>query len=117
MVPSYPRKRFVDSSFCLNRRSEKRNCERVASLIKPARLCLPWCRLTPNPTLVLGATMMTLTMALIPVCHVLAVLAVVLAIMGFFMGCIDTVSNVYMIRIYAKDVSPFLQVRSAAPGV
>ncbi|XP_077544913.1 major facilitator superfamily domain-containing protein 4A-like [Haemaphysalis longicornis] len=66
-------------------------------------------RLTPNPTLVLGATMMTLTMALIPVCHVLAVLAVVLAIMGFFMGCIDTVSNVYMIRIYAKDVSPFLQ--------
>ncbi|KAH7973884.1 hypothetical protein HPB49_006247 [Dermacentor silvarum] len=30
--------------------------------------------------------------------------------MGFFMGCIDTVSNVYMIRIYSKDVSPFLQV-------
>ncbi|KAK8757762.1 hypothetical protein V5799_004605 [Amblyomma americanum] len=53
--------------------------------------------------------MMTLMMALIPVCQVLAVLAVVLAVMGFFMGCIDTVSNVYMIRIYAKDVSPFLQ--------
>ncbi|KAH6922585.1 hypothetical protein HPB50_017011 [Hyalomma asiaticum] len=66
-------------------------------------------RLTPNLTLVLGTAMMTMTMALIPVCHVLAVLAVVLAIMGFFMGCIDTVSNVYMIRIYAKDVSPFLQ--------
>ncbi|KAH7974786.1 hypothetical protein HPB49_019449 [Dermacentor silvarum] len=66
-------------------------------------------RLTPNLTLVLGTAMMTMTMALIPVCHVLAVLAVVLAIMGFFMGCIDTVSNVYMIRIYSKDVSPFLQ--------
>ncbi|XP_050031631.1 major facilitator superfamily domain-containing protein 4A-like [Dermacentor andersoni] len=66
-------------------------------------------RLTPNLTLVLGTAMMTMTMALIPVCHVLAVLAVVLAIMGFFMGCIDTVANVYMIRIYSKDVSPFLQ--------
>lgn len=66
-------------------------------------------RLTPNLTLVLGTAMMTITMALIPVCHVLAVLAVVLAIMGFFMGCIDTVANVYMIRIYSKDVSPFLQ--------
>ncbi|KAL3221100.1 hypothetical protein MRX96_029657 [Rhipicephalus microplus] len=65
--------------------------------------------LTPNLTLVLGTAMMTITMALIPVCHVLAVLAVVLAIMGFFMGCIDTVANVYMIRIYSKDVSPFLQ--------
>ncbi|KAH7976978.1 hypothetical protein HPB52_022788 [Rhipicephalus sanguineus] len=65
--------------------------------------------LTPNLTLVLGTAMMTITMALIPVCHVLAMLAVVLAIMGFFMGCIDTVSNVYMIRIYSKDVSPFLQ--------
>ncbi|KAM7295230.1 hypothetical protein ISCGN_024735 [Ixodes scapularis] len=66
-------------------------------------------RLTPNLTLVLGTAGMALTMALIPVCHVLAMLAVVLAIMGFFMGCIDTVSNVYMIRIYGKDVSPFLQ--------
>ncbi|KAM7295228.1 major facilitator superfamily domain-containing protein 4A [Ixodes scapularis] len=65
--------------------------------------------LTPNLTLVLGTAGMALTMALIPVCHVLAMLAVVLAIMGFFMGCIDTVSNVYMIRIYGKDVSPFLQ--------
>ncbi|KAL1436690.1 hypothetical protein MTO96_049416 [Rhipicephalus appendiculatus] len=65
--------------------------------------------LTPNLTLVLGTAMMTITMALIPVCHVLGVLAVVLAVMGFFMGCIDTVSNVYMIRIYSKDVSPFLQ--------
>lgn len=66
-------------------------------------------RLTPNLTLVMGTAGMALTMALIPVCHVLGVLAVVLAIMGFFMGCIDTVSNVYMIRIYGKDVSPFLQ--------
>lgn len=71
-------------------------------------------RLTPNLTLVMGTAGMALTMALIPVCHVLGVLAVVLAIMGFFMGCIDTVSNVYMIRIYGKDVSPFLQVRSSS---
>ncbi|XP_064483550.1 major facilitator superfamily domain-containing protein 4A-like [Ornithodoros turicata] len=66
-------------------------------------------RLTANVTLLLGTTVMTVTMALIPLCRALVLLAVVLALMGFSMGAIDTVANVYMIRIYGRDVSPFLQ--------
>lgn len=54
--------------------------------------------------------MMTLSMACIPLCNVLWALAFVLAVMGFFMGTIDTVANVAMICLYGKDVSPFLQV-------
>ncbi|GIY34516.1 major facilitator superfamily domain-containing protein 4A [Caerostris darwini] len=48
-------------------------------------------------------------MAIIPFCQALWILTFVLAVMGFFMGTIDTVANVSMIRIYGKDVSPFLQ--------
>ncbi|KAG8198244.1 hypothetical protein JTE90_021501 [Oedothorax gibbosus] len=59
--------------------------------------------------LVVSILMMCLTMAIIPFCQALWVLTFVLAIMGFFMGTTDTVANVSMIRIYGKDVSPFLQ--------
>ncbi|UYV76138.1 MFSD4 [Cordylochernes scorpioides] len=64
---------------------------------------------SPNILLFAGTSMMTLTMAVIPFCSRLWMLAFVLAIMGFFMGTIDTVANVSMIRIFGKDVSPFLQ--------
>ncbi|XP_076348272.1 major facilitator superfamily domain-containing protein 4A-like [Tachypleus tridentatus] len=66
-------------------------------------------RFTTNMMLIVGTTVMTITMAIIPFCSLLWTLAVVLAIMGFFMGTIDTVANVSMIRLYGKDVSPFLQ--------
>ncbi|GFQ90961.1 major facilitator superfamily domain-containing protein 4A [Trichonephila clavata] len=59
--------------------------------------------------LIVGTTMMTVSMASIPLCNALWALAIVLAVMGFFMGTIDTVANVSMICIYGKDVSPFLQ--------
>ncbi|CAL1268363.1 unnamed protein product [Larinioides sclopetarius] len=59
--------------------------------------------------LIVGTSMMTLTMASIPMCNALWALAIVLAVMGFFMGTIDTVANVSMICIYGKYVSPFLQ--------
>ncbi|XP_035230052.1 major facilitator superfamily domain-containing protein 4A-like [Stegodyphus dumicola] len=59
--------------------------------------------------LLVGTTMMTVSMASIPLCDALWALAIVLAVMGFFMGTIDTVANVSMICIYGKDVSPFLQ--------
>ncbi|XP_023236471.1 major facilitator superfamily domain-containing protein 4A-like [Centruroides sculpturatus] len=61
--------------------------------------------------------MMTATMAIIPVCNVLWSLAIVLALMGFFMGTIDTVANVSMISLYGKDVSPFLQTMHFFYGV
>lgn len=74
-------------------------------------------RFTPNVMLLVGTAAMTITMAIIPLCQYLVVLALVLAIMGFFMGTIDTVANVSMIRIYGKDVSPFLQALHFFYGV
>ncbi|XP_054721217.1 major facilitator superfamily domain-containing protein 4A-like [Uloborus diversus] len=67
--------------------------------------------------LVVSIIMMSFTMAIIPFCQALWVLAIVLAIMGFFMGTVDTVANVSMIRIYGRDVSPFLQALHFFYGV
>jgi hypothetical protein len=38
-------------------------------------------------------------------------LAIVLSLMGFAMGLIDTTANVSMMTLFGDDVSPFLQVR------
>lgn len=69
-----------------------------------------FCRFSREMMLLVGTSMMTIAMASIPMCDALWLLAIVLAVMGFFMGTIDTVANVSMICIYGKDVSPFLQV-------
>lgn len=66
-------------------------------------------RFSADIILLVGTAMMTITMAAIPMCNALWGLAIVLAVMGFFMGTIDTVANVSMICLYGKDVSPFLQ--------
>ena len=54
---------------------------------------------------------MAATLALIPSCTNLAPLVVALAVMGFFMGNIDTIANLSMIQLYEVNVGPFLQVR------
>ncbi|XP_015917267.1 major facilitator superfamily domain-containing protein 4A isoform X2 [Parasteatoda tepidariorum] len=74
-------------------------------------------RISHYALLVMSIIMMCLTMAIIPFCKALWILAFVLAVMGFFMGLIDTVANVSMIRIYGKDVSPFLQALHFFYGV
>ncbi|XP_022240996.1 major facilitator superfamily domain-containing protein 4A-like isoform X2 [Limulus polyphemus] len=74
-------------------------------------------RFTTNVMLIVGTTVMTITMAIIPFCNLLWTLGVVLAIMGFFMGTIDTVANVSMIQLYGKEVSPFLQALHFFYGV
>ncbi|XP_054713350.1 major facilitator superfamily domain-containing protein 4A-like [Uloborus diversus] len=66
-------------------------------------------RFSSEMMLLVGTAMMTVSMASIPLCNALWALVMVLAVMGFFMGTIDTVANVSMICIYGKDVSPFLQ--------
>ena len=43
--------------------------------------------------------------------QVLGALGVVLAVMGFNMGCIDCLANLKMIQIYGEAVAPFLQVK------
>lgn len=49
--------------------------------------------------------------AIIPFCHNVVVLAVVMAMAGLAMGCIDTLSNLQLVKIYQKDSAVFLQVR------
>lgn len=61
--------------------------------------------------------MITITLAVIPACKSVTALAVVLAVMGFNMGLIDTTTNVSMLRLYGLDVSPFLQVRDLFCGI
>ncbi|XP_042903766.1 major facilitator superfamily domain-containing protein 4A-like isoform X2 [Parasteatoda tepidariorum] len=74
-------------------------------------------RFSKELMLLVGTTMMALSMASIPLCNALWALAIVLAVMGFFMGTIDTVANVTMICMYGKDVSPFLQALHFFYGV
>ena len=54
--------------------------------------------------------MLSITLGIIPTCDVLGMLATVIAVMGFFMGTIDTVANISMIQLYGRNVAPFLQV-------
>lgn len=48
--------------------------------------------------------------AIIPLCRDVQVLASVMALAGLAMGCIDTVANMQLVRIYQKDSAVFLQV-------
>lgn len=68
-----------------------------------------------NHIVLLASTaMLSITLAVIPFCKVVGWLAAVLALMGFFMGTIDTVANVSMIQLYGMNVAPFLQVSTTA---
>lgn len=52
----------------------------------------------------------SLVFAIIPFCSNVKVLASVMALAGLAMGCIDTVANMQLVRIYQKDSAVFLQV-------
>ncbi|KYO21633.1 major facilitator superfamily domain-containing protein 4A isoform X1 [Alligator mississippiensis] len=47
--------------------------------------------------------------AIIPLCHNVVLLAVVMAVAGLAMGCIDTIANMQLVKIYQKDSAVFLQ--------
>ncbi|XP_004473509.1 major facilitator superfamily domain-containing protein 4A [Dasypus novemcinctus] len=51
----------------------------------------------------------SLVFAVIPLCHDVKVLALVMALAGLAMGCIDTVANKQLVRTYQKDSAVFLQ--------
>ena len=63
-----------------------------------------------NKVLLVCIIVIMLTLAVIPFCSGIFGLASVLAVMGLFMGTIDTVSNMSMLKLFGKDVAPFLQV-------
>ncbi|XP_006834144.1 PREDICTED: major facilitator superfamily domain-containing protein 4 [Chrysochloris asiatica] len=52
----------------------------------------------------------SLVFVIIPFCHNVKVLALVMALAGLAMGCIDTVANMQLVKIYQKDSAIFLQV-------
>ncbi|XP_004700172.1 major facilitator superfamily domain-containing protein 4A [Echinops telfairi] len=52
----------------------------------------------------------SLVFVIIPFCRNVEVLALVMALAGLAMGCIDTVANMQLVKIYQKDSAIFLQV-------
>ncbi|XP_048213035.1 major facilitator superfamily domain-containing protein 4A isoform X3 [Perognathus longimembris pacificus] len=52
----------------------------------------------------------SLVFVVIPFCRDVKVLASVMALAGLAMGCIDTVANMQLVRMYQKDSAFFLQV-------
>ncbi|MEE6492203.1 hypothetical protein FKM82_016514 [Ascaphus truei] len=48
--------------------------------------------------------------AIIPFCGHIGILALVMAIAGLAMGCIETVSNIQLVKTYQQDSAVFLQV-------
>jgi hypothetical protein len=68
-------------------------------------------RLSADLMILVATLLMPICMAIIPFCKALWLLAVVLAVMGLNMGCIDCLANVQMIKTFGESVTPFLQVR------
>jgi len=66
-------------------------------------------RINANLMLTLAASILPVAMFIIPFCNALTALALVLALMGLNMGCIDCLANLQMIQTFGGNVSPFLQ--------
>ncbi|ELW47735.1 Major facilitator superfamily domain-containing protein 4 [Tupaia chinensis] len=57
-----------------------------------------------------ASLVISLVFAVIPFCSDVTVLALVMALAGLAMGCIDTVANMQLVRMYQQDSAVFLQV-------
>ncbi|XP_064633007.1 major facilitator superfamily domain-containing protein 4A-like isoform X2 [Lineus longissimus] len=66
-------------------------------------------RIAADLMLFTATLLLPVCMAIIPFCKALWLLAVVLAVMGLNMGCIDCLANVQMIKTFGESVTPFLQ--------
>lgn len=66
-------------------------------------------RTVAHMAMLFSLAIMSVTLALVPQCHTLTQLAIDLAVMGLFMGIIDTLANLCMIQLYGEHVAPFLQ--------
>ncbi|XP_053310388.1 major facilitator superfamily domain-containing protein 4A [Spea bombifrons] len=69
---------------------------------KTMRLCLF--------ILFISSLVISLVFVIIPFCGHVGVLAMVMAIAGLAMGCIDTISNMQLVKIYQQESAVFLQV-------
>nr|XP_033774790.1 major facilitator superfamily domain-containing protein 4A [Geotrypetes seraphini] len=59
--------------------------------------------------LFVSTLVISLVFSIIPFCHDVVVLAAIMAVAGLAMGCIDTISNMQLVKIYQKDSAVFLQ--------
>ncbi|XP_043223836.1 major facilitator superfamily domain-containing protein 4A-like isoform X2 [Amphibalanus amphitrite] len=66
-------------------------------------------RTSAHGAMLVSLLMLAVTLAMVPQCWSLSMLALNLAAMGLFMGIIDTVANLCMIQLYGSNVAPFLQ--------
>lgn len=57
-----------------------------------------------------SSLIISMVFVIIPFCRHVGVLAVVMAVAGLSMGCIDTISNMQLVKIYKQDSAVFLQV-------
>ncbi|XP_072281169.1 major facilitator superfamily domain-containing protein 4A [Pyxicephalus adspersus] len=69
---------------------------------KSLKLCLS--------VLFTSSLIISMVFVIIPFCRHVGVLAVVMAVAGLSMGCIDTISNLQLVKIYKQDSAVFLQV-------
>ncbi|XP_041091823.1 major facilitator superfamily domain-containing protein 4A-like [Polyodon spathula] len=65
-----------------------------------------FCSLT---ALFVSSLLISVVFAIIPLCHNVLVLAVVMAVAGLAMGVIDTIANIQLVKLYQKDSAVFLQ--------
>lgn len=78
-------------------------------------ITLPSCSLAQSLwALFTSSLAISLVFAVIPFCRDVKVLASVMALAGLAMGCIDTVANMQLVRMYQKDSAVFLQVSLAS---
>ncbi|KAL3853607.1 hypothetical protein ACJMK2_017139 [Sinanodonta woodiana] len=71
----------------------------------------------PYILLCIGMTGLPVCMFLVPSCITFAGLLVNLLVMGWFMGCIDTIANLRMILRFGSNVTPFLQAMHFGYGL
>ncbi|KAM5180952.1 major facilitator superfamily domain-containing protein 4A [Mantella aurantiaca] len=57
-----------------------------------------------------SSLIISMVFVIIPFCRQVGVLAMVMAVAGLSMGCIDTISNMQLVKIYKQDSAVFLQV-------
>ncbi|XP_018416754.1 PREDICTED: major facilitator superfamily domain-containing protein 4A [Nanorana parkeri] len=60
--------------------------------------------------LLTSTLIISVVFVIIPFCRHVVVLAVIMAVAGLSMGCIDTISNMQLVKIYKQDSAVFLQV-------
>lgn len=60
-------------------------------------------------TLFTSTVLISVVFIIIPICFEVVLLALIMAVAGLAMGCIDTTSNLQLVQIYQKDSAVFLQ--------